>query len=601
MIIYDNITFIPCLHGKLAFALEVRKAFFLQKPKAIAVELPPALKEKIILAVQRLPQISVLYYDEPPNHIVYIPIEPSDAMVEAIRLGLEHDIPIFFIDRYVKHYQWYHEVFPDPISIQKIGLTRYYQETIKTLKHELPFSIEDSIRENYQLFHLRQLKAKFETLLHVGGMFHIPRIIEGLEINENPVEVLSQKFTQTVHLANMSEESIRSITCESPYLLNAYENFRNRDTQGNILFDYNLAVEELLKNSNQKHHLQSGYFITQNQLVTLCQFARNYAFVNGMLFPNLYELVIAARGIDGDNFARILWETAVTYLHYHLSTFPEITIHAEHLFLQSQKITFRPKYQHPLSKLIPIKKRPDLSPTEKNFNPHWGFCSHQPEDIIIEGFGDRLKKKAASAVQEKQSRVEKFSTSYLDGIDIHETMRNWIIDQSIYVRENNTQSSQISTVVVIFDEDSSINSKYRWLMTWQGEHEKESDMMMYSTPLGENIVGPGISRCEYGGFLLCMPPRRMFDVWNDPLFQKVSKSKSETLLYAAIAYSIDTHIVYAAQNSPAQSLQIFANRCGKTISFFSLKQFPLVMLQKIRIFHVLEGHHVRKYAHHYII
>ena len=41
-------------------------------------------------------------------------------------------------------------------------------------------------------------------------------------------------------------------------------------------------------------------------------------------------------------------------------------------------------------------------------------------------------------------------------------------------------------------------------------------MAFYSTDPFANLVGPGIGRAEYGGFLMSLPPRRMFDVWNDP-------------------------------------------------------------------------------------
>ena len=39
-------------------------------------------------------------------------------------------------------------------------------------------------------------------------------------------------------------------------------------------------------------------------------------------------------------------------------------------------------------------------------------------------------------------------------------------------------------------------------MTWQGEHTQESDMAFYSTDPYEQLVGPGIIRAEYGGFLM---------------------------------------------------------------------------------------------------
>ena len=58
--------------------------------------------------------------------------------------------------------------------------------------------------------------------------------------------------------------------------------------------------------------------------------------------------------------------------------------------------------------------------------------------------------------------------------------------------------------------------RYRYLTTWLGEHQNESDMAFYSTQPFEHMVGPGIGRAEYGGLLMTLPPRRLYDVWSDP-------------------------------------------------------------------------------------
>ncbi len=87
----------------------------------------------------------------------------------------------------------------------------------------------------------------------------------------------------------------------------------------------------------------------------------------------------------------------------------------------------------------------------------------------------------------------------------------------------------MGSVVVIFDEDR--DDRYPYLTTWLGEHQNESDMAFYSTYPFDNMVGPGIGRAEYGGFLMRLPPRRMFDVWQDPDYE-FAETKSERLLLA---------------------------------------------------------------------
>ena len=41
------------------------------------------------------------------------------------------------------------------------------------------------------------------------------------------------------------------------------------------------------------------------------------------------------------------------------------------------------------------------------------------------------------------------------------------------------------------------------------------------------MVGPGIGRGEYGGFLMSLPARRMYDVWADPDHPLLSRANDE--------------------------------------------------------------------------
>jgi hypothetical protein len=51
-------------------------------------------------------------------------------------------------------------------------------------------------------------------------------------------------------------------------------------------------------------------------------------------------------------------------------------------------------------------------------------------------------------------------------------------------------------------------------------------MAFYSTYPFDHIVGPGIGRGEYGGFLMSLPARRMFDVWRDTDYDIAEASRS---------------------------------------------------------------------------
>src|SRR5690606_6370747 len=100
----------------------------------------------------------------------------------------------------------------------------------------------------------------------------------------------------------------------------------------------------------------------------------------------------------------------------------------------------------------------------------------------------------------------------------------------LYVKVKGKPPGSVGSVVIIFDADHATTTpyheKYTWMTTWHGEHHQESDMAFYATPYGIDIIGPGICRCSYGGFMLTYPPRRVWDIWQDPDYSNCT-SKAE--------------------------------------------------------------------------
>ena len=153
-------------------------------------------------------------------------------------------------------------------------------------------------------------------------------------------------------------------------------------------------------------------------------------------------------------------------------------------------------------------------------------------------------------------------------------------------------------VVLIFDEDDEQN-RFSYRMTWLGEHEQESDMAFYATPPEDHVVGPGICRCEYGGFLMIHPPRRLFDVWEDPDYRSFRR-KSEVLLAAGIDYSLERQVIYVAPRPPRSYMRTLAERMLRQIVYLPLGSLSPSRLARIRVFHILSGYDKREIAKDYI-
>jgi hypothetical protein len=91
----------------------------------------------------------------------------------------------------------------------------------------------------------------------------------------------------------------------------------------------------------------------------------------------------------------------------------------------------------------------------------------------------------------------------------------------------------------------------------------------------------------------------MFGVWEDPYYHE-ARSKSEVLLLAALDYTPERLVVYAAPSPPRQALRQLAQRMDRKIVHVPLGQLSPVTLKRLRVFHVLGGRAARASARTYI-
>jgi len=601
LILYKNIIFVPVIHGRLEFAAAVRRLFHQLRPEAVAVEFPPTIQDAVEKGLDRLPFLSVVLYQEKDGRYVYLPIEPQDALVEAAHLARTAGRPLFFIDRDTEGYPRNREPMPDPYTVTRLG-SAAYAEAYRAEFEGRESSPEDHLREMTMAYHLQQLGRKYERVLFVCGLAHYPAVRRLLD--QSLALPLGRTRRRGVTLGDLARESSREIMSEMPFLAAAF--VRTGEQDPGIKLDRLELYQDLLTQARERHHKNSKEEVTPGQMLVLNKFARNYALIQGFLTPDLYQLLIAARGIVDDNFAYEVWDLATDYpWQEEDGSLPQVRLKGEDLYLDTKKIRFYRRFRQMRRRLValPVKKRKkEKEPGE--WKEAWegrSICSYQPEDLVIEGFGDYLKKKTLQILSEENRRTQPFQASMLDGLDIRETIRNWH-DGRIYVTENRQVRGKVGSVVLIFDEDQpgpAGREKYPWRMTWLGEHNQESDMAFYSTPAGENVIGPGISRCEYGGFMMTYPPFRVYDIWKDPFFDG-TRTKAERLLLAGIDYSEEKLIAYIAERPPADRIKHLAHIYGKKVVYLPIGQFSPSTLKKLRVFHVLDGHHVRSWAGEYV-
>jgi len=580
----------------MEFAIEVRRRLLRERPSVVAVELPVFLAQAYRKAVERLPQITVLLYpdEHSQEQAVYVPVEPADPFTEAVRTGLEIGAEILFADPDLGDRLHVPDRYPDPYAVRRIGLQKYIERYRLWPQPRTP-EIE---RHAAGLAWKLQGADPLAQVVVVLSLNLLDPVLDAMEVpQEAPPRRLLPRM---VDMVNPHPDCLAEITIEYPYLQHRYEEFRRR-MNPEALVDRPRVQLSVFREAEAAYQKNAGEKLEHWQRRLLARYTRNLALAAGDLTASLFDLTVAARSIVDDNYAWEVWETANRYPAQQVeSDLETVRLSGEEIWRETRKIRLRRRLPRPKQRLRPASLKP--RPKEK-LPGEWArqfrgnaICSYPPEDIVVEDYGRRLKQKARSILSEERSRTEPFTTSLLDGIDLRETIRNWY-QGKIYVRQFHKIAGEVGSLVVVFDEDR--QNRYSWLTTWLGEHQNESDMAFYSTNPFEHLVGPGIGRAEYGGFLMSLPPGRMADIWTDPDYD-FAETKPERLLLAGLDYSIHRYVVYVAARPPRSIFRQIAYRLGRTILYLPLGQLPSDKLKKIRVVHVLDSYERRKEAARYI-
>jgi hypothetical protein len=590
--------YFPVVPGRVEFAVALRRFLLEFKPPIVAVELPDFLAPAYRRALARLPEISVLLYSEESggeDRAIYVPVEPADPFTEALRTAEEIGAEVVFLEPDTNERPHLHDAYPDSFAVQRTGLERYVEAY-----RVWPQPRDDEVSAHAAAMAWKLQGADPEARVAVVVSLNLlDPLLDAMESPQDP-PARSKRVRDDVRLLNPHPDCLAEITVELPYLQERYEFFRLDMADPQRVHKPRVQID-LLREAEAKYRASTGEKLAHWQRRSIARYTRNLAHVSGDLIAGVYDLAVAARSVVDDNYGWEVWQMANRYLaQQEVSELDTVRLSASEIWINTKRLRIRRRLPRPKQRLKPA----GLKPRKKESIPgEWArqtngnaICSYPPEDLVIEEYGRFLKKKAKAILSEERVRVEPFTTSILDGIDIRETIRNWH-QKKIYVRQADRLSGEVGSVVVIFDEDR--EDRYRYLTTWLGEHQNESDMAFYSTFPFENVVGPGIGRAEYGGLLMTLPPRRLFDVWTDSDYD-FAESKPERLLMAGLDYSVERFVVYVAAKPPRSIFRSIAAHLNRKILYVPIGALSPTKLKKLRVVHVLDSYDRRAEAKDYI-
>lgn len=588
--------YFPVVPGRMEFSIALRRLILETKPQIVAVELPGMLEQAYLRAVGRLPEMSVVLYpdEKDEERAVYVPVEPADPFTEAVRSAQEIGAAVVFLEPDVSDRPHLPDAYPDTYSVRRIGLDKYIEA----------YRFYPAVRTEEVMEHAAGIAWKLQgadplaSVLVVVSLNLLDPILDAMEAPQEPPRARAKHFD--IRVLNLHPDCLAEITVEYPYLQDRYEFYRIGEVDEKLI-DRPYVQFQLLREAEKKYEQSTGESVQHWQRRMIARFTRNLANISGELVAGVFDLAVAARSVVDDNYGWEVWQMANRYpAQQPVCELETVNLSGEEVWINTKKLRIRRRLPRPKQRLqsIGLKRR-----KKEAFPGEWArqtdgnaICSYPPEDLVIEDYGRFLKQKAKSMLSEERSRVEPFTTSILDGIDIRETIRNWH-EGTIYVRQVEKLAGDVGSVVVVFDEDR--EDRYQYLTTWLGENQNESDMAFYSTFPFENIVGPGIGRAEYGGFLMTLPPRRMLDVWSDPDYN-FAETKPERLLMAGLDYAVQQYVLYVAAKPPRSIFRSIAAHLNRKILYIPIGQLSPAKLKKIRVVHVLDGYDRRKIAKDYL-
>ena len=626
-----RIEILPIMHGSGDVAQEVRETLIGRRVDCVAIPLPPSLEDAIEAAIEDLPRISLVVTPEPDQEgptVNYVPVDPCQPVIMGIRVAMGEQIPRAYIDREVMLFEPTPFAAPDPYALKAIPLATFTAALIPSLVPPTE-QTQRWHRITWMAFRLHELEMQFESILCLCHVADWPWLREAYRERQPytaPDSPVSRPMTYGVEPG-----TVYFVLGELPFTTELYERRR-----AELLSDRHVTVDgikELLLVTRVRwlaHHHKDDQsipnWVTPHLLQRYLQYVRNLALMEHQLTPDLYSLVVAAKQMAGDEFAITLLDTAKTYGFQDdvQSTFSQPAVAAgigKLEFPDGDVAQAKNRLQGPPLHWRSLSLRPQPSPMKSRrwalqWNP-FRQCSWPPEDNRIESFTRHVREQAKALLGADLARVEKFTTSVKDGIDLRESLRHWHkmptregrmkssrpvhttpLKPDIYVKEIPPARGNVETVIFLFDTPAD-PALYSWQATWYAEHEEESTLCFYASPFEDSMVGPGIGQSRYGGALFLFPPRPIPNIWEDPTL-RFTQTLEERLIGAAALHSQEPHVVLVSPIPPRARWRQIVKAFHRRLVTIPLSRFSGQTVDRLRRFHVLNGHEIRSYATQFI-
>lgn len=611
----DTVTVFPIIHGSGDYSLEVRRFMLKSNFDCLAVPLPHSFKSHVEKALKCLPQITLVTQrdasifhtgwspeteqadEEMVGRASYVPIDPCQGVIMALRIAQQERIPSFYVDQETVTFEPLVSSYPDPYVLKKVEPEKFAAALLPNIPQPNHFHLS---RVQMMASQLRKLEKKYKKILLVCSLMEWPWVRQAY-INKTVAP--EHEVVAEPDLFQVSPATLTFVLGELPFITGLYERARSEiEDDENLTID---GVKEMLLVARERYREDLGKRarpITPHLLALYLRYVRNLSLMESRLSPDLYTLIIAASQIMGDQFAQDLAETSTDYPYLDSmgleefsmgigeGKFPDGDICKMVNRLSGTELNWRS------IELSPKFEKQDFDESQMVWNS-MTQCSWPPEDKEIESFRSCVTDRALGLLGNDLVKSEKFTSSIKDGLDMRETLRNWHTG-NIYIKVLPPAIGNLDAVLMFFDTPADPRD-YPWRTTWMAENQNESTLAFYGTDFQKKMVGPGIGLANYGGCLFLFPPRPVYDVWRDRQLSYTS-TLEEKLLAAACHHSLENHIAVLSDLAPGSGWRRLAKKYHKKLIHVPMSHFSASKIQQLRMVHVLNGHEIRSYASDFI-
>ncbi len=201
--ISPRISVLPIIHGSGDFAVEVRRVMLSANFDCLAVPLPPSFQADVERAVDLLPTVTAVVQPEPlrfegewtPQEsdeaesqrvCSYVPIDPCQGAIAAIRIAQGEQIPRAFIDLETAEFEPMSAILPDPYALKRVPAERFSAAVLPAIPR--PGRRQQAARCRTMSARLRLLEKQYSSILLIASIIDWPWIREAYHEALDPDE-----------------------------------------------------------------------------------------------------------------------------------------------------------------------------------------------------------------------------------------------------------------------------------------------------------------------------------------------------------------------------------------------------------------------------